>query len=231
MAGLARKAAGGRAVKIALLGAESTGKTHLSQDLAGHFREQGKRAVVVPEVLREWCLREGRTPRPQEQSGIAQEQERRVDLAAADADVVIADTTAIMVAIYSAMLFEDGSLYRFALERQGGYDCTLLAGLDLPWVADGLQRDGPHVREPVDALVREALARAGVEFRVIYGSGPERLANAAGAIEWLAGSAGAARRAAQRSAAPWRWSCDKCGDAECEHRLFSGLVRPAPAAY
>ena len=173
-------------MKIALLGAESTGKTQLAGELAAHLRLQGKSVTVAPEFLREWCEREGRTPRPEEQMAIAQEQERRVDAAARTSQVVIADTTALMVAIYSAMLFDDGALYGFALERQRGYDLNLLTGLDLPWVADGLQRDGAHVREPVDALVREALASAGVNFRVIYGSGAERLANALTAIDALA---------------------------------------------
>lgn len=169
-------------MKIALLGAESTGKTRLSHDIAAHFARQGKTAVAVPEVLREWCEREGRTPRPEEQLPIAQEQERRVDDAASAAGIVVADTTALMIAIYSAMLFEDGTLYRFALERQRRYDVTLVTGLDLPWVADGVQRDGPHVREPVDLLVRTALVAAGVDFQVIYGSGAERLDNALAAI-------------------------------------------------
>jgi nicotinamide riboside kinase len=171
-------------MKIALLGAESTGKSQLAVDLAGHLRRRGMSAAVVPEILREWCQREGRTPRPEEQMAIAQEQERRVDDAAAASAIVIADTTSLMIAIYSAMLFEDGSLYQFALARQRSYDLTLLTGLDLPWVADGLQRDGPHVREPVDALVRNSLARAGVPYRVIYGQGEERLSNALAAVEW-----------------------------------------------
>jgi nicotinamide riboside kinase len=200
-------------VKIALLGAESTGKTRLAADLAEAFSAQGRRAIAVPEVLREWCAREGRTPRPEEQLPIAQEQERRVDEAAAKAGIVIADTTSLMVAIYSAMLFEDGSLYRFALERQRRYDVTLVTGLDLPWVADGLQRDGPHVREPVDALIREALAKANVAYRVVYGAGDDRLRNALAAIE------GSSRDGDTRSVR-WQWNCDKCSDPDCEHRLF-----------
>jgi nicotinamide riboside kinase len=203
-------------MKIALLGAESTGKTQLAGELATHLRQQGKSVAVVPEVLREWCAREGRTPRPEEQLPIAQEQERRVDEEAERADVVIADTTALMVAIYSAMLFKDGTLYQFALERQRSYDFTLLTGLDLPWVADGLQRDGPHVRGPVDELIRSSLARANVPYRVVYGVGEERLANALAAIESTA-SPGAATR-------PWTWSCDKCSDPDCEHRLFTALL-------
>jgi nicotinamide riboside kinase len=211
-------------MKIALLGAESTGKSQLAQELAAHFNALGHRAEAVPETLREWCERAGRTPRPEEQLGIAEEHERRVDAAAARSGIVIADTTALMVAIYSAMLFEDGTLYRIAIERQHGYDVTLVTGLDLPWVADGLQRDGPHVREPVDALVRDALSRAGIGYRVVYGSGPERLAHALAAID-----AALAPQAAQRGAA-WTWSCEKCSDPQCEHRLFRGLLGDAPPA-
>jgi nicotinamide riboside kinase len=209
-------------MKIALLGAESTGKTRLAGELAAHLRREGRSVAVVPEVLREWCRREGRTPRPEEQMPIAQEQESRVDAAAATSEVVIADTTALMVAIYSAMLFEDGSLYRFALARQRSYCLTLLTGLDLPWVADGLQRDGPHVREPVDAMIRMALSRAAIGYRVVYGSGAERLANALAAIEPAADPGPMPSRERHRSL---QWTCEKCGDPDCEHRLFRALVQ------
>jgi nicotinamide riboside kinase len=203
-------------MKISILGAESTGKTTLALALADHFVAQGRDARVVREVLREWCASEGRTPRPEEQMPIAQEQERRVDTLAREAQVVIGDTSALMVAIYSAMLFEDGSLYRFAIERQRQYDFTLVTGLDLPWVADGLQRDGPHVRGPVDALVREALDKARIPYRVIYGEGEERLENTLVAL-------GEMQRA--MPARKWQWTCEKCSDPDCEHRLFTGIIR------
>lgn len=204
------------AVKVCLLGAESTGKTTLAHALGDHFRAQGRTVAVVGEVLREWCEREQRTPRPEEQLPIAMEQQRRVDEAATSAQVVIADTSALMVAIYSAMLFEDGTLYRFALDAQKRYDFTLVTGLDIPWVADGLQRDGPHVREPVDALVRGSLEKEGIPYRVLYGTGEERLANALMAIRQMEREPDARR---------WAWSCEKCSDPDCEHRLFTGLVR------
>jgi nicotinamide riboside kinase len=214
------------AVKIALLGAESTGKTQLAGELADHLRGHGLSAEVVPEVLREWCAREGRTPRPEEQLPIAQEQERRVDAAAALAQVVIADTTALMVAIYSAMLFEDGTLYRFALARQRSYSLTLVTGLDLPWIADGLQRDGPHVREPVDTLIRSMLAQAQIGYRVVYGNGEERLLSALAAVKSTPRNPlAAAAPEPPPPRQPWVWVCDKCSDPECEHKLFSALAR------
>ncbi|QHI97304.1 AAA family ATPase [Xylophilus rhododendri] len=202
---------------IALLGAESTGKSTLAVALAERLRAAGRRVVLVPEVLRQWCEHEGRVPRPDEQSGIAQEQARRVT-AVDDADIVIADTTPLMTAIYSDKLFADRSLHPFALEHQRLYAATLLTGLDLPWVADGLQRDGPHVRAPIDAMLRAALAEAGIGYRVIYGSGDARLASALQALEPVL--PGIARLPPGATAA---WTCLNCDDAACEHRLFSRL--------
>ena len=210
------------AMKVALLGAESTGKSTLAQAMAGSLRAHGLPVAVVGEYLREWCLREGRTPRADEQLAIAQEQERRVDAAADGSRIVIADTTSVMVAIYSAMLFADESLYPFALERLRGYDAVLVTGLDIPWIADGMMRDGEHVREPVDALVRQALARAGATYRVVYGSGERRTHHALEPVLQRLVKA----PTGDPDAARWTWSCDKCSDPECEHRLFRGLLGP-----
>jgi nicotinamide riboside kinase len=204
---------------ISLLGAESTGKSRLAQELAAHLRERGASAAAVPEVLREWCTRAGRAPRPEEQLAIAREQERRVDEAVASADFVVADTTALMVAIYAGMLFPDGELLRFALERQRGYDATLVTGLDLPWVADGLQRDAAHSRDDVDALVRSQLQDARIPFQVVYGQGPQRLQSALDALA-SCGVLPFGREPTADAQRPWVWMCEKCSDPECEHRLF-----------
>ncbi|TBM81680.1 ATPase, partial [Mycolicibacterium smegmatis] len=72
------------------------------------------------EYLREWCEREGRTPRPDEQQTIADEQTRRIEVAAVSG-VVVADTTALMTAVYSEQLFADTSLYDSALAAQRRY--------------------------------------------------------------------------------------------------------------
>ncbi|GAB3762873.1 hypothetical protein GCM10028796_15360 [Ramlibacter monticola] len=215
--------------RIALLGAESTGKTTLARELAADLRGRGLEAVAVGEVLREWCVRAGRTPQPDEQLAIAEEQERRVDEAGAQAEIVIADTTALMVAIYAGMLFEDGALYRFAIARQRTYAATLLTGLDVAWSPDGLQRDAAQPREPVDALVRAHLQRSGVAFQVVYGQGPQRLRSALQALA-AAGVLPEAVRPADGeetgSSKPWVWVCEKCSDPACEHRLFRGLREP-----
>ena len=225
--------------RIALLGAESTGKTQLSLALAQALRARGHEVHLVGEYLRAWCDAQGRTPHPHEQAHIAAQQ---ADAALqASRGIVIADTTPMMTAVYSHRLFQDESLYPMAAAHQRLYDMTLVTGLDLPWVADGLQRDGPHVREPVDALLRAALHKAGVAYKVVYGQGPARLNNALLALGWEAmpepqendtplNAAPTTREQAQYALNRGRtaWRCDKCSDAECEHRLFSELIQRKP---
>jgi nicotinamide riboside kinase len=168
---------------VTLLGAESSGKTTLARELGAALARRGIEVAVVAEALREFCDAAARTPRADEQAGIAAQQSERIDLAAARADVVVADTSALMIAVYSELVFGDTGLYDAALARQRTYQLTLVTALDLPWQADGLQREGAHVRAPVDALLRAALSRAGIAFTTIAGHGEARPAAALRAID------------------------------------------------
>ena len=218
------------ALRVAIVGAESTGKSELAHALAQALaREFGLRCVVIDEHLRDWCDEHGRTPRADEQMGIALEHARRIATAATQpgVDMVLCDTTPMMVAVYSDLLFDDRSLEPVAAACQRGMDATLLTSLDLPWVADGLQRDGPHVRATVDARVRARLNEWGVSWSLVSGSGPARVASALDALRPLL------RRRAQLTRAPGlfsrlegsqagppgpAWICERCDDPQCEHR-------------
>ncbi|WP_440108148.1 hypothetical protein [Acidovorax sp. BL-A-41-H1] len=107
---------------------------------------------------------------------------------------------------------------------------TLLTGLDIhcPPFARAEQ-------EAADAALRAALARAGTDFRVVYGTGEQRIAHALRAIKSIAGEAcissatglfDAKMCPAPPFAQPRRaaWSCEKCSDPECEHKLFTSLM-------
>lgn len=174
------------AIVIALLGAESTGKTTLAAELARHItRETGRTSTWVPEVLREWCATAGRTPRAEEQLAIAQAQHARIEAAATAHACVVCDTTALMTAVYSRLLFDDRSLQAWAVQAHARASLTLLTALDLPWVADGLQRDGPHVQQPVDAALQELLQAHGLPWVRVSGQGPARLQAAWAAVRPL----------------------------------------------
>ncbi len=158
--------------RIALLGAECTGKSTLTALLAA----QGH--ATVGEYLREWCLREGRTPQQHEQEGIAREQHRRIEaLLAGGAPRVVADTTALMTALYSQHYFQDDALMPWALAEQRRFDLTLLCCPEgIPWQADGFLRDGATTRSRTHAELRALLQREGIAHHVLQGLLDERLA-------------------------------------------------------
>jgi nicotinamide riboside kinase len=213
------------AVLIAIVGAESTGKTELAQALAWRIEKHtGLACTAVPEHLRAWCDREGRTPRQDEQAAIAAAQSAAIDAAACEHEVVVCDTTALMTAVYSRMVFGDDSLAQAAVAWQRRCAITLLTALDLPWVADGLQRDGPQVREPVDRLLREWLIGHQLPWALVSGAGAARVDSALDAVAPLLRSQPAphrglfsrlAERNAEAAARPWY--CENCDDPGCEH--------------
>ncbi len=227
-------------MKIAILGAESTGKSELAKQLEQHFLAQGKSVQLIPEYLRTWCNTENRTPRKEEQLAIAAEQVRQINNAS-DCEVMLTDTTALTVAVYSDLLFSDTSLYVMALEHQRRFDATLLMGLDLPWVEDGIQRDGAHMREPVDTALRKALTNAGLAFQIVYGSRVTRFENALRCLiqENSDGGFPSFQRRRESTTANmdsrlrrndnhgYKWQCERCSDSVCEHRLFQDLLNKA----
>lgn len=218
-------------LKIAIVGAESTGKSMLVQDLALRLAaDTGLTVAAVPEFLRRWCEDAGRTPRADEQAAIAAEQASQIDAAAVRHELVLCDTTPLMTAIYSQLLFADADLLPAALAFQRGCDLTLLTALDLPWVADGLQRDGPQVQAPVDSALRTALLGAGLSWSIVSGQGRARLDAALNAITPLLrrrqlqtapGRGLFTRLQARQDALPDQaWFCQDCDVPECEHAML-----------
>ncbi len=223
--GKVAKPQGLECLQIAIVGAESTGKTTLAEALATRLRaDTGLRVAWVPEALRAWCQQAGRTPQVQEQAPLLRRQHEQIDAAAANSDVVVCDTTALMTAVYSRLVFGDPSLEARAVQLHRRVALTLLTAIDLPWQADGLQRDGRQVQGPVDSLLRQLLLRHRLPWALVSGSGPARLENAVDAVAALLqaraqgpqASNGLFTRLAGRQAqgVDPSWACG-CGSVSC----------------
>ena len=163
---------------ICLIGAECTGKTTLAQALA-----QQMGGVWVPEYLRSFTEQNNRTPERTEQASILQEQVRQETAALAQArrqgqTLVFCDTAPLLTAIYSDVVFADTSLYPQAHGLHDRYAVTLLLEPDIPWVADGLQRDGMQWRAKVHARIEKALADWAWPHVRIAGTPDQRLQTA-----------------------------------------------------
>lgn len=163
-----------RALLVGLLGGECTGKTALAQAVAA-----ATGAIVVPEALRAFVDEHGRTPLPAEQPAILLAQEEacaRALATAGDGGLVLADPHPAMTAVYQRVYFADHALDEAA--ARGLRSAALLAWCqpDMPWEPDGIQRDGPEMREAAHAQVGALLALAGCDALVASGPLEARVA-------------------------------------------------------
>ena len=187
---------------------------------------RGVTSTLVHEHLRNWCEAHGRAPQAIEQAGLATAQGSQITTAIhaePPVQVIIADTTPLMVATYSEIYFQDDTLLPAALACQRQADLNFLMGLDLPWVADGLFRDSPAMRERTDRLLRQQLQSAGLPFHTIYGRGLTRLNNALRLVEQALNTRLTPEDTSTETK-PLGWACERCSDPDCERRLFSRLL-------
>ena len=160
--------------RIAILGAESSGKSTLAEALALRYG-----TVWVPEYLREFVDTRGRVPFESDQYPIARTQLEREDAAAARAaGYLFCDTTPLMTALYSRQYWGrvDPQLARLAAAHD--YAWTFVTAPDSPWEPDGLQRESEEVRQRVHAMLIETLAERGISYVLLEGAVEERVATA-----------------------------------------------------
>lgn len=264
---------------ILLLGAESSGKSSLAATLHRHLAaalatlpapHAPPRLTHVPEYLRNWCTHHGRTPRADEQVHIAHTQAQWLADAAhphSPPPWLIADTTPLMTAVYSDHYFGDPSLYALAKRfhdaphtaaRAPALDTpprclpplTLLMGLDLPWQADGVLRDGPATQQAIDTLLRKQLNAWQLPYQTVYGAGSARVVAALQAVaghlarhtatdSWATAAQNAIEKEAnnvtgtsgrQQKNHTYAATCACGDDPACERQMFSRLVANRPAA-
>lgn len=157
--------------RIAILGAESSGKSTLAASLAERYQ-----TLWVPEYLREFVETQGRVPREEDQYFIARTQMEREDAAAPRANrILFCDTTPLMTAIYSRWYWNRVDAQLSVLEQRHDYALTLVTAPDSPWQEDGLQRESDEVRQTIHQQVLDMLADRGIEYVLVKGSLTERI--------------------------------------------------------
>lgn len=165
-------------IKIAITGPESTGKSRLAMELAEHYK-----TVYVPEFAREYIDHLDRPYTQEDILKIAKGQINGEECWIKKANhILFCDTELIVTKIWSEVKY--GRCDRWILRKikENKYDLFLLCDIDLPWEEDP-QREHPHMREYLFTLYYDELVERGVPFKVISGSGQERLINAIGFVE------------------------------------------------
>ncbi len=161
-------------IKIAVIGAESTGKSTLVKNLAEHYHTS-----FVSEYAREYFNEHS----IENYSIDVFDKIYRTQLENENREIkkanrfLFCDTTLITGKIWSDEVF--GQTAQFISEQlhKNNYDLYLVTLNDVPWVADG-QRKNPNYREELLSKNIELLKLLNAKFYLINGLGEQRLKNA-----------------------------------------------------
>ena len=177
----ARRFPGVDVIRVVITGSECTGKTTLAKALAAHYK-----AARVPEFARAFVHDKGAAPDYGDVEAIARGQMALEDQYSADAPhLLVQDTDLLSTLVYSNHYYRKCPAWIEETLRERAADLYLLAGIDVPWVADGDQRDRPDRRDEMHGLFRSALAARRLRFIELRGGDEDRLAAAICAIDAL----------------------------------------------
>ncbi len=170
------------ALRVCVLGAESTGTTTLAKELAAHYETEW-----VAEYGREYSARKQERGETHWSSNefveIAEEQNRRENAAARRANcVLIADTNSFATTLWHRRYMHFDSAPLAVVSALAHCDLYLLTGDDIPFIQDGL-RDGKAIRHEMHGWFAMALQQQSVPWLELRGKHQERLAAATSAID------------------------------------------------
>jgi NadR type nicotinamide-nucleotide adenylyltransferase len=161
-------------IKIAVVGPESTGKSWMTEKLAGHYG-----TLFIPEYAREYCKDLNRQYTLEDEVNIFRGQVALEEclLKASSEDLIFSDTMILTVKIWCDHLFGHTPGEIIDEIRTRTYDLFLLMDIDLPWQDDQL-RDFPHLRDHFMNIWHQELQSLSARYTVISGTGQERFLNA-----------------------------------------------------
>jgi NadR type nicotinamide-nucleotide adenylyltransferase len=166
--------------KVVVIGPECTGKSELSQFLAGHFKTEW-----VAEYARAYLNKLIRSYEQSDLTKITHGQVRMEEEWMQDANkILICDTNAIVVKVWSEFKFGNCEPEILEVIQKRKYDLYLLTYIDIPWEEDP-QREHPDKREHFFEIFKNEVEKSGVPYVIIDGVREERRRKGIEAIEKL----------------------------------------------
>jgi NadR type nicotinamide-nucleotide adenylyltransferase len=168
-------------LKVVVTGSECTGKTTLARELAAHHG-----TACSEEYARRYVDEHPGPLSASDVEPIACGQMLAEDAAISTARrLVILDTDLVSTVVYARHYYGACPAWvEETAQRRLGH-LYLLLHPDVPWVADGPQRDRPHRREELHEAFRAALASWGASICHVRGDWEARRRVAAAAIDGL----------------------------------------------
>ena len=164
-------------IRIAITGPESTGKSVLAKQLAKHYG-----ACFVPEYARLYLEDINRPYTYEDILCIAERQFDLETIANHKNDLLFCDTDFCVTNIWCEVKY--GKCHEWIVEKlkEDHYSLYLLCDIDLPWQYDPL-REHPEMRQELFAMYHELLSGYDFNFKIVRGTGEQRLMNAIGFVD------------------------------------------------
>ena len=159
---------------VVITGAESTGKSILSQWLSTKLG-----VPYLKEIAREYVENLHRPYTYEDIEAIAKDQVRQLsNLQNEGHSVIFADTWLIITKIWFREVYGKVPAWIDSEIKKGKIDLFLVCNTNLPWIPDPVRENGGERREFLQQCYISEIESYGFRYRVVMGEEESRLANA-----------------------------------------------------
>ncbi len=164
---------------VVVTGAESTGKSVLTEKLASHFE-----APYIPEFAREYVENLDRHYTYADVETIARRQIKQFnDFKQQEHLLFFADTWLIITKIWFEEVYNDLPAWIEDEIKKTEIDLFLVCDTDLPWVPDNVRENGGKRRRYLQKRYIDALKEYNFAYEIVSGADSSRLQNAVRSLE------------------------------------------------
>lgn len=168
-------------LKIALLGAESTGKTTLCSELAALYH-----ANWIPEYARDYVSQLNRDYTFEDIEHIANQQFNQIN-AEYSSKIVFFDTELIITKVWFEVVFHACPQWINEAIVKSPINYYLLCNTDIDWIPDAVRENGGEMRNQLHAQYETILKELNLPYAIVSGAGQERIACAVRYIDKISG--------------------------------------------
>ena len=155
---------------IVITGAESTGKSTLTERLANHFE-----VPFIPEIAREYVENLNRKYTYSDVETIAKMQITRFNsILESDAPYIFVDTWLIVTKIWFEFVFKKTPDWLINEILKTKIDLFLVCDIDLPWIYDPVRENGGENRKILQEKYIENITEFNFDYKLISGIDDER---------------------------------------------------------
>jgi len=160
--------------RIVLIGAESTGKTELTEYLSERFN-----TVWVPEYAREYVEKLNRPYTYDDIEHIAKQQViLEKEFMQKANKILFYDTYLIITKIWFKLVYNREPDWIHQKLIDSSIDLFLLCNNEIPWISDSVRENGGEMRDKLYNIYEEELKQYGFNYKIIDGVGDDRRNNA-----------------------------------------------------